>query len=108
MKSQWHDVHGSVKLVPILYLFYIHFQAYEGLKWFVCLGDTLNMPDSITGLTILAAGTSLPEAVSSVLVTKQGKCLLNYYICKVYIYMLFIFNYENTRLSCTYFIFGGD
>lgn len=36
-------------------------------------GDTLNVPDSITGLTILAAGTSLPEAVSSVLVTVQGK-----------------------------------
>lgn len=36
-------------------------------------GDTLNVPDSITGLTILAAGTSLPEAVSSVLVTNQGK-----------------------------------
>ncbi|XP_053624240.1 probable sodium/potassium/calcium exchanger CG1090 isoform X2 [Plodia interpunctella] len=46
------------------------------LTFIMCItwigGDTLNLPDSITGLTILAAGTSLPEAVSSVLVTKHG------------------------------------
>uniref|UniRef100_S4PXM9 Potassium-dependent sodium-calcium exchanger n=1 Tax=Pararge aegeria TaxID=116150 RepID=S4PXM9_9NEOP len=43
------------------------------VAWIITiLGDTLNVPDSITGLTILAAGASLPEAVSSVLVTKQG------------------------------------
>nr|XP_032526511.1 sodium/potassium/calcium exchanger 4-like [Danaus plexippus plexippus] len=43
------------------------------VAWIITIvGDTLNVPDSITGLTILAAGTSLPEAVSSVLVTNQG------------------------------------
>ncbi|XP_041987136.1 sodium/potassium/calcium exchanger 4-like [Aricia agestis] len=43
------------------------------VAWIITiLGDTLDVPDSITGLTILAAGTSLPEAVSSVLVTNQG------------------------------------
>ncbi|KAG6452277.1 sodium/potassium/calcium exchanger 4 [Manduca sexta] len=43
------------------------------VAWIITiLGDTLDLPDSITGLTILAAGTSLPEAVSSVLVTRQG------------------------------------
>nr|XP_013189238.1 unnamed protein product [Amyelois transitella] len=43
------------------------------VAWIITiLGDTLNLPDSITGLTILAAGTSLPEAVSSVLVTNHG------------------------------------
>lgn len=36
------------------------------------LGDTFNIPDSVMGLTFLAAGTSVPEAVSSVLVTNQG------------------------------------
>lgn len=35
-------------------------------------GDTLNIPDSVMGLTFLAAGTSVPEAVSSVIVTNQG------------------------------------
>ena len=46
---------------------------------FYSIGDTLNVPDSITGLTILAAGTSLPEAVSSVLVTVQGKLPISYF-----------------------------
>lgn len=36
------------------------------------IGDTANVPDSVMGLTFLAAGTSLPEAVSSVIVTNQG------------------------------------
>lgn len=35
-------------------------------------GDTLNIPDSVMGITFLAAGTSVPEAVSSVIVAKQG------------------------------------
>lgn len=42
---------------------------------FMCLiskSDTLQISDSVMGLTILAAGTSLPEAVSSVIVTAQG------------------------------------
>jgi len=33
----------------------------------------LRIPDSVMGITFLAAGTSVPEAVSSVIVTKQGK-----------------------------------
>ncbi|KAI4483173.1 hypothetical protein M0804_008228 [Polistes exclamans] len=36
------------------------------------IGDTFNIPDSIMGLTFLAAGMSVPEAVSSVIVTNQG------------------------------------
>lgn len=35
-------------------------------------GDTLMIPDSVMGITFLAAGTSVPEAVSSVIVAKQG------------------------------------
>jgi Ca2+/Na+ antiporter len=37
------------------------------------LGDTLKIPDSVMGITFLAAGTSVPEAVSSVIVAKQGR-----------------------------------
>jgi Sodium/calcium exchanger protein. len=33
----------------------------------------LKIPDSVLGLTFLAAGMSIPEVVSSVIVTKQGK-----------------------------------
>jgi Ca2+/Na+ antiporter len=35
-------------------------------------GDTLKIPDSVMGLTFLAAGMSIPEAVSSVIVTNKG------------------------------------
>nr|CAD7575831.1 unnamed protein product [Timema californicum] len=37
------------------------------------IGDTLGIPDSVVGITFLAAGTSVPEAVSSVIVTNQGE-----------------------------------
>jgi len=33
----------------------------------------LKIPDSVMGITFLAAGTSVPEAVSSVIVAKQGE-----------------------------------
>lgn len=39
---------------------------------FIHTGDTLKIPDSVMGITFLAAGTSVPEAVSSVIVAKQG------------------------------------
>lgn len=42
-------------------------------RFFQILGDTLKIPDSVMGITFLAAGTSVPEAVSSVIVAKQGK-----------------------------------
>lgn len=34
------------------------------------------IPDSVMGITFLAAGTSVPEAVSSVIVAKQGGCYI--------------------------------
>ncbi|XP_063697219.1 sodium/potassium/calcium exchanger 4 isoform X2 [Culicoides brevitarsis] len=43
------------------------------VAWFITVvGDTLRIPDSVMGITFLAAGTSVPEAVSSVIVAKQG------------------------------------
>ncbi|XP_039763363.1 sodium/potassium/calcium exchanger 3 isoform X4 [Pararge aegeria] len=43
------------------------------VAWMITIiGDTLMIPDSVMGITFLAAGTSVPEAVSSVIVAKQG------------------------------------
>jgi len=43
------------------------------VAWLITIiGDTINIPDSVMGLTFLAAGTSVPEAVSSIIVTNQG------------------------------------
>ncbi|KAM4038985.1 sodium/potassium/calcium exchanger 5 isoform 3-T3 [Anomaloglossus baeobatrachus] len=36
-------------------------------------GETLNIPDTVMGLTLLAAGTSIPDTVASVLVAREGK-----------------------------------
>ncbi|KAJ8981088.1 hypothetical protein NQ317_005485, partial [Molorchus minor] len=42
------------------------------VAWMITIiGDTLKIPDSVMGITFLAAGTSVPEAVSSVIVSKQ-------------------------------------
>ena len=44
------------------------------LVWMVAiLGFTLGIPDSIMGITFLAAGTSVPDAMASVMVARQGK-----------------------------------
>lgn len=36
------------------------------------IGHTLRIPDSVMGLTFIAAGTSVPEIVSSLIVARQG------------------------------------
>uniref|UniRef100_UPI00358FBD06 sodium/potassium/calcium exchanger 5-like n=1 Tax=Myxine glutinosa TaxID=7769 RepID=UPI00358FBD06 len=44
------------------------------LVWMVMIiGESLSIPESIMGLTLLAVGTSLPDTVSSILVARQGK-----------------------------------
>lgn len=36
------------------------------------LGNKLSMPESVMGLTLLAAGMSIPETISGVIVANQG------------------------------------
>lgn len=36
------------------------------------MGDTFRMPSEIMGLTFLAAGTSIPDLITSVLVARKG------------------------------------
>jgi len=44
------------------------------LVWMVCLiGFTFGIPDVIMGITFLAAGTSIPDAISSLLVAREGQ-----------------------------------
>ena len=35
--------------------------------------ELLNIPESIIALTVLAAGTSIPDLFSSIIVAKQGR-----------------------------------
>ncbi|XP_069454001.1 sodium/potassium/calcium exchanger 5 isoform X2 [Ovis canadensis] len=44
------------------------------LVWMVTItGETLEIPDTVMGLTLLAAGTSIPDTIASVLVSRKGK-----------------------------------
>ena len=43
------------------------------LFWFDFPGDTFAIPDTVMGLTLLAAGTSIPDALSSLFVARDGK-----------------------------------
>lgn len=50
--------------------------------WMVTIiGFTLGIPDSVAGITLLAAGTSIPEVFSSVIVARSG--LGNMAICNL-------------------------
>lgn len=42
------------------------------VEWAADIGCLLNIPQAIMGVTILAAGTSIPDALSSIVVAKQG------------------------------------
>ncbi|XP_055329104.1 sodium/potassium/calcium exchanger 4-like [Paramacrobiotus metropolitanus] len=43
------------------------------MVWMVTImGHTMNIPDSIMGITFLAAGTSIPDAMASLIVARQG------------------------------------
>jgi sodium/potassium/calcium exchanger 4 len=46
--------------------------AWYLVAWASHVGCVMNIPDIIIGLTVLAAGTSLPDTLSSVIVARQG------------------------------------
>eukprot|EP01084_Bolivina_argentea_P258787 436440_1 len=46
--------------------------SYFLVEWTSIVGDTLHIPLVVMGLTFLAAGTSIPDLLSSVIVAKQG------------------------------------
>ncbi|XP_076849791.1 sodium/potassium/calcium exchanger 5 isoform X3 [Brachyhypopomus gauderio] len=44
------------------------------LVWMVTVvGETLGIPDTVMGLTLLAAGTSIPDTIASIMVAREGK-----------------------------------
>ena len=87
----------SVYTWPITFLLSItipdcrknHFRPYYPFTFFMCIiwigassylnawmmsviGDTIGVPDSVMGLTVLAAGGCLPEAFSSIIMARKG------------------------------------
>jgi len=64
--ASWYCVTFFISITYIGLLSYL-------LSWMVTvIGHTFGIPDTVMGLTFLAAGTSVPEAISSVIVCRQG------------------------------------
>lgn len=47
--------------------------AYLMVQWAGVIGNTVGIPDVVMGLTVLAAGTSVPDMLSSVIVARRGE-----------------------------------
>lgn len=47
--------------------------SYLMVWWATLVGEALGISDAVMGLTFLAAGTSVPDLITSVLVAKEGK-----------------------------------
>jgi Ca2+/Na+ antiporter len=45
-------------------------------------GYTLNIPDTVMGLTFIAAGASVPDAIASLIVAKKGEqcCIVSCFV----------------------------
>lgn len=69
-KPRWKKWWPLAFLMSITWLgIYSYFMVW----WATVVGRILGIPDAIMGLTILAAGTSVPDLITSVLVAKQGQ-----------------------------------
>lgn len=47
--------------------------SYFMVEWAEIVGATFGIPDALMGLTVLAAGTSVPDLLSSVIVARRGQ-----------------------------------
>uniref|UniRef100_A0A0K0FYH1 Sodium/potassium/calcium exchanger 1 (inferred by orthology to a human protein) n=1 Tax=Strongyloides venezuelensis TaxID=75913 RepID=A0A0K0FYH1_STRVS len=66
---------GYKKYVVITFggsILWIAFFSYLMVWWSSTIGSTFNIPTEIMGLTILAAGTSIPDLITSVIVARKG------------------------------------
>jgi len=65
-KSKW------CYMTFLMSIIWIGVFAYLMVTWAIAIGDTLKIPNYIMGMTFLAAGTSIPDLLSSVIVARQG------------------------------------
>uniref|UniRef100_A0A0K0E3L7 Sodium/calcium exchanger membrane region domain-containing protein n=1 Tax=Strongyloides stercoralis TaxID=6248 RepID=A0A0K0E3L7_STRER len=66
---------GYKKYVVITFIgsiIWIALFSYLMVWWSATIGSTFNIPTEIMGLTILAAGTSIPDLITSVIVARKG------------------------------------
>lgn len=67
---------GREWLYPVTFVMSIMWLAvfsFFMVWWATLIGESLSIPSAVMGLTFLAAGTSVPDLLTSVIVAKQGK-----------------------------------
>jgi len=67
--------HSSKKFFPITFLgsiLWIAAFSYLMVWWATVTGNTVGIPPEVMGLTFLAAGTSIPDLITSVIVARKG------------------------------------
>jgi len=65
--------HKFCYLAFILSIGWIGFFSYFMVAWAEIIGNTIGIPSVVMGITLLAAGTSVPDLLSSVIVAKMGE-----------------------------------
>lgn len=69
-KQRWSEWFLVTFLMSVLWMGTLSYI----LVWMVCImGSTFNIPDCVMGMTFLAAGSSIPDVMASVIVARQGQ-----------------------------------
>jgi sodium/potassium/calcium exchanger 2 len=66
---------GKKKWFPVAFIgaiVWIGIYSFFMVEWATMIGAFAGIPDSVMGLTFLAAGTSIPDLLTSVIVARQG------------------------------------
>lgn len=63
----------EIKILNTYYYKYVKIEFLQILIYYYCLGEILRIPSTVMGLTLVAAGVSVPDAVTSLKVVKEGK-----------------------------------
>eukprot|EP00316_Scyphosphaera_apsteinii_P011541 CAMPEP_0119331788 /NCGR_PEP_ID=MMETSP1333-20130426/81388_1 /TAXON_ID=418940 /ORGANISM="Scyphosphaera apsteinii, Strain RCC1455" /LENGTH=690 /DNA_ID=CAMNT_0007341473 /DNA_START=13 /DNA_END=2085 /DNA_ORIENTATION=+ len=69
-KSKWRNCYALTFLGAIVW---IGIFSYFMVSWAEVIGDIFFIPPAVMGLTFLAAGTSIPDLLTSVIVARQGE-----------------------------------
>ena len=64
---------NSFVLTFLMAIFWISIYSY-GMVWMITvIGSTFLIPDTVMGLTFIAAGVSVPDALAGIAVVREGK-----------------------------------
>ncbi|VDP85957.1 unnamed protein product [Echinostoma caproni] len=77
-KAKWRRIFLSHWIAFFMACVWIGFFTVIMMWMITIIGVTLHIPDTIMGLTFIAAGSSVPDAIASVLVVREGKHLSHY------------------------------